>query len=326
MLTPDRAPPLYEGDDSNPNTPLAGRRFGQAPIPVAPHSLNSNNQLARARCRIKRGKFVTGSRTMLTRRTFTAVGTGFVAGLFAARMPGAFAQDGTPVAMTPSGYVSARLRTLKTAADRPEVNALVLKDFAPKVQLLDGYGGYLLGDVIDQATQSITVVALDREDQGAGFNALAKTFVAGLTDKVDDAATKSWAGDLLMWGAPKAGAATPEASSVASPAAGAGFIAFRVFTSLPGANPRDFVPAAIAGFLPIVTGLPGFKGYLWFPTDAGFVSISTFDSIESAQASNVAAKDWATKNLKLYTDGNPMIINANTVFEDLPIVRRLPAL
>jgi hypothetical protein len=269
---------------------------------------------------------VTGSRTMLTRRTFTAVGTGFVAGLFAARMPGAFAQDGTPVAITPSGYVSVRLRTLLTAEARPQVNALVLSDFAPKVQQLDGYGGYLLGDVIDTPTQSLTVVALDREDQGAGFNALAKTFVGALTDKVDDAATKSWAGDLLMWGAPKADAATPEASPVASPAAGAGYIAYRVHTSLPGTNPRDFVPAAIEGFLPIVTGLPGFKAYLWFPTDAGFVAISTFDSIESAQASNVAAKDWATKNLKLYTDGNPMIINANTVFEDLPIVRRLPSL
>jgi hypothetical protein len=263
---------------------------------------------------------------MLTRRTFTAVGAGFAAGLFAARIPGAFAQNATPVAITPAGFVSVRLRTLKTADDRPLVNDLVLKDFAPKVRQLDGYGGYLLGDVIDQPTQSLTLVALDREDQASGFNALAKAFVAGLADKVDDAATKSWAGDLLMWGAPKAGVATPEASPVASPAAGAGYIAFRVHTSLPGTDPRDFVPAAIEGFLPIVTGLPGFKAYVWFPTDAGFVAISTFDSIESAQASNVAAKDWATKNLKLYTDGNPMIVNANTVFEDLPIVRRLPAL
>lgn len=258
----------------------------------------------------------------MTRRVFAATGVGLAAGCFAARLPGAAAQGATPVALTPAGYVSVRLRVLKTAAARGEVNALVLNDFAPKVQKLDGYGGYLLGDVIDQPLQSLSVVVFDQQAQSAGFDAIAKDFVAGLAEKVDAAATQSWAGDLLMWASPRADVATPSAS----PAAGKGYIAFRVHTSLPGTNPRDFVPDAIAGFLPILTAIPGFTGYLWFPTAAGFVAVSVFDSIESAQASNVAAKDWATAHLKKYTDGNPKIVNANVVFEDLPILGRLKPL
>ena len=265
---------------------------------------------------------MTRTPTSLTRRQFTASGAGFAAGLFASRGRGAFAQDSTPVALSAAGYVSVRIRNLRSGEARPQVNALVLANFAPKVQKLDGYGGYLLGDVIDKPTQSITVVALDRQDQSAGFDALAQDFVATVADKVDASATERWAGDLLMWGAPKPEHSTPKAS----PGASAGYIALRVHTSLPGSNPRDFVPAAIEGFLPIVTQLPGFNGYLWFPSGKGFVAISLYDSLGSARASNAAAKDWATKNLKLYTDGNPMIVNANAVFEDLPILTRLKPL
>lgn len=271
---------------------------------------------------------VSNSKISLNRRVFTAAGIGFAAGLFAARMPGAAAQGATPVALTPGGYVSARLRVLKMADARPQVNELVLSGFAPKVQALAGYGGYLLGDVIDQPAQSLSVVAFDRQSQAAGFDALAKTFVTSVAAKVDAAATKGWAGDLLMWGAPQATAGTPAASPVAGAGSGAGkgYIAFRVHASKPGTNPRDFVPAAIDGFLPILTAISGFKGYLWFPTNTGFVAVSVFDSIDSAQASNAAAKDWALKNLAKYTDGNPMIVNANVVFDDLPILERLKPL
>jgi hypothetical protein len=265
---------------------------------------------------------VSRSPIVVNRRVFTAAGLTLAAGCFAARLPGVSAHDATPVALTPGGYVSVRLRVLKTSEDRPKVNALVLSDFAPKVQALEGYGGYVLGDVVDQPMQSLSVVAFDHQTQAAGFDVAAKTFVESVAAMVDAAATKSWAGDLLMWGAPNVSAGTP----AAAPAEGQGYLAFRVHTSKPGTNPRDFVPAAIDGFLPIVTGIAGFNGYLWFPTDAGFVAISLFDSIESAQASNTAAKDWATRNLAKYTDGNPMIVNANVVFEDLPILRRLEPL
>lgn len=286
------------------------------------NSLNLSDEPAGSRSSITKEQILSSMPISLTRRSFTAIGAGFAAGLFANRIPGAFAQASTPVALTPAGYVSVRIRQLVSADARNQVNELVMTDFAPKVQKLDGYGGYVLGDVIDNPAQSVSVVALDRQDQAAGFDDIAKNFVNALADKVDAAATKQWAGDLLMWGAPQAATATP----IASPVAGAGYIALRVHTSLAGTDPRGFVPAAIAGFLPIVTRLPGFKAYLWFPIDTGFVAVSIYDSIDSAQASNVAAKDWATQNLKLYTDGNPMIVNANAVFEDLPILARLKPL
>jgi hypothetical protein len=69
-----------------------------------------------------------------------------------------------------------------------------------------------------------------------------------------------------------------------------------------------------------LTGLPGFKGYLWYPFDGGFVAISLFDSVESATASNEAAKSWTVPNVVDYTDGHPQIVNVNVIHADLPIL------
>lgn len=99
-----------------------------------------------------------------------------------------------------------------------------------------------------------------------------------------------------------------------------GYVAVRVHTSLPGTDPREFVPLAASGFLPIVAGLDGFRGYLWFPTDSGFAAVSLYDSEASAEASNEAAREWAAEYLADYTDGNPEVINANVVYANLPIL------
>ena len=68
-----------------------------------------------------------------------------------------------------------------------------------------------------------------------------------------------------------------------------------------------------------MTALPGFLGYLWFPIDTGFVALSLYDTESSAQASTLAANDWASEHLKEYTDCNPEVINASVVYAELPI-------
>jgi hypothetical protein len=256
---------------------------------------------------------------IVNRRAFTALSGGFIATLATSRVPGVSGHEATPVAIEPMGFVSMRLRVLTRPEARAEVNALVVSDLLPEVTDLPGYGGYVLADVLDVETQSVAVVVFQDSDQLGAFNDAAAGFVESVGDRVDAAATQQWAGDLLMKAAPSAEAeATPVAAS-AGPLT-SGYAAVRVHTSLPGTDPRDFVPEAVDGFLPLITVLPGFRGYLWFPVEGGFAAITLYDSEESATASSEAAVSWATEHLAAYTDGNPTIINAGVIYSDLPVL------
>jgi len=269
--------------------------------------------------------------TRLTRRTFTSVATGVATGIatgfLAAPLLRVSGQEATAVTggatpvVTPLGFVSTRLRIVTSAEARAEVDEAVIDQFVDQVKGLNGYRGYLLADVIDQPTLNLAIVALENASQAPAFNSSAGGFVASVADKVIAEKTVEWAGDVLIRSGPAVDDATPLAR-VATPAAreSRGYLAVRIHTSKPGKDPRDIVPAITTGFLPIVTGLPGFKGYLWYPIDGGFVAISLFDSVESATASNEEAKGWIVPNVTDYTDGNPQIVNANVIYADLPIL------
>jgi hypothetical protein len=261
----------------------------------------------------------------MSRRDVVATGAvGIAAGVFASRVPAAFAHEGhgdaTPIAASALGYVSIRVRTISEAGNRDDINGTVLDTFVLDVQELDGYEGYVLGDVIEDERQSLSIVVLEEADQAEAFDALAQEFVGSLGEVGQAVETSQWAGDLLIAGAPTGTSATPVASSAVM---SDGYVALRVHTSKPGTDPRDFVDLATEGFLPIVQGLPGFKGYLWYPTEGGFVAVTLYDSVESAEESNAAAKEWAAEFLPEYTDGNPEIYNANVVYADLPVLARV---
>jgi hypothetical protein len=249
-----------------------------------------------------------------------AIGVGgFAVGRFAR----AVAQDGTPGAeatpvadVQPLGYASLRVRELADADLRDEINEIVRTEFMPTVQALPGYAGYLLGDVIDEGGQNLSLVVLEEAEQIVGFNEAAQAFVGGLDPKFAVETPVSAEGDVLIAAAPTSTGATP----VVDGEVPGGYVAVRIHASKAGTDPRDFVPLAISGFLPIVQGLPGFQGYLWFPSEGGFTAVSLFDSEESATESTAAAADWAAENLADYTDGNPMVINATIVLADLPIL------
>jgi hypothetical protein len=81
------------------------------------------------------------------------------------------------------------------------------------------------------------------------------------------------------------------ASSATQPleAVGEGhYMAARIFQSIPGTDPPDFVAEALAGFLPIIMALPGFVGYTWFPTVEGLVGISLLESAAKCSATGAA--------------------------------------
>lgn len=260
------------------------------------------------------------SSVTMSRRKLVSTGGGFAAGVFLAARGVTLAQVASPAAeVQPLGFVSMRVRTVAEAGQRDRVDELVQDEFMPEVEELDGFAGFVLGDVIDAPDKSLSIVVLEEAGQAAGFDDAAKAFVERVGDEVVPVETVQWAGDLLIAGSPEADAGTPAATPLGASMT-SGYVAVRVHTSLPGTDPREFVPLATSGFLPIVAGLEGFRGYLWFPTDDGFAAISLYDSEASAEASNEAAHEWAAENLADYTDGNPEIINANVVYANLPIL------
>lgn len=68
------------------------------------------------------------------------------------------------------GFVSMRVRTVAEAAQRARVDELVQDQFVPEVEALDGFAGFLLGDVIDTPDKSLSIVVLDEAGQAAAFD------------------------------------------------------------------------------------------------------------------------------------------------------------
>ena len=251
---------------------------------------------------------------MTTRRQVLAGSMAMAAGVFAHPRWIAGAQEGTPTAGD-APLVSLSVRTLGSQELVREVNPLVIKTFIPQVKELEGYGGYVLGDVRD-APQSVVVTVLGNRDHLESFREIAQVCLGGLDEKFAQESPREFLGPLSM----QAGPTDVDGTPVPTAPWTTGYLAVRNHTSLPGTDPMDFVPAAQEGFLPIVTALPGFMGYLWFPQETGFCAISLYTSEEAAQASTAAAMSWAQEYLAQYTDMKPEVINATLVYADLPLL------
>lgn len=260
----------------------------------------------------------------LSRRAVTAAGAGLAAGALASAGLSAAAQDASPVAVASPvsdlaslGYVSMRMRPYETVEIRDDVNELVIRDFLPAIAQIEGFEGYLVGDVIHDPLLTFGVTVLSNEEAIARSDEVARNFVT--QDHIDEhvviEGTRRWSGDLLMLGTPAEATGTAAASPWADNGVGF-YVAVRVHTSLPNTDPRGFVRDAREGFL------PGFLGYLWFPVEGGFVAVSLYETEAAADESTEAARAWATEYLAEYTDGNPEVINATVVYADMPIFER----
>ena len=263
----------------------------------------------------------------VTRRSVVAGSAALSAGFMVTRRS-SLAQDATPVGIaspvadiTPLGYVVMRMRQLDGPESRDIVNAQAVEQFAPAIAELDGFLGYLMADVIDDPALTLTVTVMADQDAMAATDAVVADFVSqdDVAQHVNVDETRSWAGDLLMLATPaeaESDAATPPLEDF-----GAGYyITARIFTTFPGTDARNFVTEAQETFVPIVLGIPGFVGYLWFPIEQGFVALSLYDSEESAIASTEAAVEWANEHLVAYTDTPPEVFNGTIVHADLPIL------
>jgi heme-degrading monooxygenase HmoA len=62
-------------------------------------------------------------------------------------------------------------------------------------------------------------------------------------------------------------------------------------------DPHEISQRAEEGLLPIFQSTPGFHDYTIITNDEKVISISTWDSAESADAANAAAAEWVTQNM-----------------------------
>jgi len=256
-----------------------------------------------------------------SRRRFTATAAGIAVGVFAAPMFRVAAQDATPGAESaPRGFISTRVRTVESDEQRDAVNEMVFAGFIQDVRELEGYRGYVLGDVIGQPGKSLSILVLENESQQAGFDALAAEFVAGIEEEVTTVSTEEWSGELLIAASARQhGSGTPPQKPGAGPLT-QGYVVVRVHESAPDMDSREMVPLISADFLPIVGAIDGFRGYLWYPTEDGFVSITLFDSEEAAMESNEVKTDWISENLADYVAGEGEVFNAIVRFASLPVL------
>jgi hypothetical protein len=262
-----------------------------------------------------------------TRRSLVAAGAALAGGFLVTR-GSASAQGSTPGSamaspvadITPLGHVVMRMRPFDDPQYRDEMNAQVIEQFLPAIAAVDGFLGYLVADVIDDPALTFGVTVMRDLEAVAAADDVVESFV--FQDHIDEHVvieeTRRWAGDLLILG--QTDEATTDAATPPLDDFGAGyFITARIYQSIPGTDPRGFVAEATSGFLPIVLAIPGFVGYLWFPTEEGFVALSLYDTEASAIESTEAASEWAAEHLAAYTNTPPEVINATVVHANMPI-------
>src|ERR1700753_277529 len=96
-----------------------------------------------------------------------------------------------------------------------------------------------------------------------------------------------------------------------------------MFTSIRKYRMRRGSAAAIArrvqeGFVPLLRQMPGFRSY--YLLDGGpdvLITISRFDSVDEAYASNEKAADWVRNNVLEFTKGMPEVMVDNTLIAEV---------
>lgn len=261
----------------------------------------------------------------LSRRSFTATAGGFAAGIFAARFGAVSAQEASPVPdATPEpvsglGYALLQTYFLADAAMRPGLDQLMVDQLAPAAAGFDGFSGLLVGNTSPEPDGVLALALFDDAAHAGAFNQLVQSQVAGLGEMLDASRGQQLEGDLLIATGKDAGDASP---TPIEPLRG-GNVAVRVHTGLGGADPREFAPNVESSFLPLIAGIDGFIGYLWFPIEDGFVAVSLFDSSTAAVASNLVAVEWGAEipeEFSAFTETEMEIINADLVYVDLPML------
>jgi hypothetical protein len=82
------------------------------------------------------------------------------------------------------------------------------------------------------------------------------------------------------------------------------YASVRIYDSLK--NFDEVVRRVESGLVPILKGIPGFRGYYAIECEGGVdVAVGLFDDEEGARTSNERAVAWGRDNLAEFSDGHP---------------------
>ena len=98
------------------------------------------------------------------------------------------------------------------------------------------------------------------------------------------------------------------AQSATPPAGASAYTVIRRYQLLPEASMDDLVERVKAGFVPIVSKIPGFQEYLFVDAgDGAHLTISLYDDPSGAEQSTRDAASWATENVAALIEGPPEV-------------------
>jgi hypothetical protein len=79
---------------------------------------------------------------------------------------------------------------------------------------------------------------------------------------------------------------------------------------------KDIVEKLEGGFLPIITCALGFVDYTVFTDDSDYIcSVSTFTTRAGMEEANATATEWAKEHLIPLLQGNPEVLQGETLLE-----------
>jgi hypothetical protein len=260
-------------------------------------------------------------KAVMNRRVITTGAVGLALSIPFLRGGGAEAQEATPEMDSRAvGYSVVRVHTLNAPELVPEIDTLVVGQFVPQVQELPGYRGYLLADSTDKPASNFTVSLFDTQASTVASTAASAAWVKTLDPKFQHPAPIALDGEIFVIASPVSptNLATP-----ASDGASAGsFVVIRHYQGVEGADLAGLAPSILDGFVPIISAVEGFQGYIWFLMPDGPVSVSLFTTEAASQESTTKAADWVAVNIAQYIDGKPDVYTGKVVFADLPILAR----
>jgi len=98
------------------------------------------------------------------------------------------------------------------------------------------------------------------------------------------------------------------AQTATPPAGSSAYTVIRRYQLLPDASMDDLVERVKAGFVPIVSKIPGFQEYLFVDAGEGaHLTISLYDDPSGAEQSTRDAASWATENVAALIEGPPEV-------------------
>jgi hypothetical protein len=262
-------------------------------------------------------------KAVMNRRAITTGAAGFALSIPFLRAVNAQAQEATPemgsMAPTAVGYSVARIHTLNAPELVPEIDTLVVEQFVPQVQALPGYPGYLLADSTDDPRVNFTVSLFDTQASTEASTAASAAWVKTLDPKFQHPAPIALDGEIFVAAAPDPMMASTAATPM--PDAPGSFVVIRHYQGAEGVDQASLAPLILDGFVPIVSAVEGFQGYLWYIVPDGRVSISLFATEAASQESTEKAAEWVAGNTAQFTDGKPDVYTGEVVFADLPILQ-----